>query len=230
MEGYLYRVSNKADGNMSETWGPEHEVRANRSAFYEKAGVDKADVVLMEPEHADTVVRVGKDKCGQLVKGEALVTNEKDVVLALMTADCFPVSFYDPKHRVVALAHCGWRPTGLALPKKVIASLTEWFGTNPKDVEVRIGPGIHPESYVLEKAEQQLDPDWEPYLSTLPDGATRVDLCGYLCAQLAEAGVLAANIDIDPVDTAMADEYYSHYRSARCDEPEGRFMTVVSLN
>lgn len=229
MEGFLYQVSNKTEGNMSEAWGPEQEVLANRNAFYARAGIEAGDVVLMETEHQDVVVRVGKDKCGQQVKGEALVTNEKGVVLALLTADCFPVSFYDPKHEVAALAHCGWRPTGQGLAKKVLASMTEWFGTNPKEVRVYIGPGIHPESYVQENAEQREDPRWTPYVSALPDGKTRIDLCGFLCAQLAEAGVPAANIDIDPVDTAMADEYYSHYRSARCDEPEGRFMTVVSI-
>lgn len=228
MEGLLYRTSTRDDGNMSLAWGDEEEVLKNRAAFYDKADVEASGVVLMEVEHKDAVLRVGKEKGGQTLVTEALMSDERGVTLALLTADCFPVAYYDARHRAIALAHCGWRPVDRLLPKKVLASMTEAFGTNPKDVDVRIGPGIYPESYVQKEFPQADDPLWAKYVLKEDDGV-RINLFGYLYDQLTDAGVPAHRIEVDPVDTAMAYEYFSHYRAVRTGEPEGRFMTVLAL-
>jgi len=224
----MYCVSTKGDGNMAVTCGDEATVHANRAAFLSRFGIEEADVIVLHPEHKDLIVRVGKDKAGTAVNAEALMTNERGVALALPTADCFPVAFYDEKHEAIALAHCGWRPTGLRLAEKVMLKMTEAFGTNPKEVRIFIGPGIHPESYLVEGAEQAEDPAWAKYVQG-EGGKTRVDVFTFLYDQLIDAGVPCSHIDADPVDTAMADEYFSHYRSVRTGEPEGRFMTVLAL-
>ena len=36
-------------------------------------------------------------------------------------------------------------------------------------------------------------------------------------------------IVIDPNDTAQSPRFYSHYRSLRTGEPEGRFATIIGL-
>jgi hypothetical protein len=41
--------------------------------------------------------------------------------------------------------------------------------------------------------------------------------------------VLPEHIEVSPVNTAISDEYYSHYRSVRSGEPEGRFALLVGL-
>ena len=47
--------------------------------------------------------------------------------------------------------------------------------------------------------------------------------------QLLRAGVPEKNIFIDSTDTGASHEYYSHYRSQRTSEQEGRFVTIVAL-
>jgi len=212
---------------MADKFG-EEDAHANQEKFLKTLGAKREDMASLLPQHADKIVRVGRDRCGTSIAAEALMTDETDVVLALPTADCFPVALYDGKHRAIALAHCGWRPTGLGLPRKTIEAMTETFGTNPKDVCAFIGPGIHPESYIVEGVEQVQDPAWAKYLA--PEGTQmRVDVFGYLYDQLISVGVPCGQIDVDPVDTAMANEYFSHYRSVRTGEAEGRFMTVIAL-
>ena len=42
---------------------------------------------------------------------DALITDLKDVVLNVLTADCVPILLYDKKKEVVAAIHAGWKGT-----------------------------------------------------------------------------------------------------------------------
>ena len=46
---------------------------------------------------------------GDRPKADAMVTRTPGVVLSILTADCQPVLFADPRARVVGAAHAGWR-------------------------------------------------------------------------------------------------------------------------
>jgi copper oxidase (laccase) domain-containing protein len=157
------------------------------------------------------------------------MTDERGVVLFLPTADCFPVAFHDPERGAIALAHLGWRPTDKQLASKVVRAMTDAYGCRPEDIRVSIGPGIHKESYVFENPEQKNQPAWKPFLTELPDGRVQVDLRTAIRAQLLESGIRDEHVSTSPDDTASSSEYFSHYRSVRTGELEGRFATLIGL-
>lgn len=231
----VYAVSVKSDGNMDFRYGDATEVRKNRSAFLKRAGVLPKNSVVMEVEHAEKILAVvSSQKTGivapeDVLFGEAFITAEKDITLLLMTADCLPISFYDPVRNVIALAHLGWRPTERMLIFKVIAKLVSDFKSQPQDILVSIGPGIHKESYVFKDPIQKTMPEWLPFLEDTPAGETKVDLVGFNKAELIRAGVSEENISIDAADSATSENLFSHYRSVRTGEPEGRFVTILAL-
>jgi len=43
--------------------------------------------------------------------GDGLITATPGLLLAVLTADCFPVILVDPKHRAIGVFHAGWRGT-----------------------------------------------------------------------------------------------------------------------
>ena len=114
---------------------------------------------------------------------------------------------------------------------KVINKLQTEFGSDPKDILAYIGPGIHKESYIIDRpAELKILPDWQRFLTEIGTDKIQIDIVGYNQAQMLKAGLLPENIFIDPTDTATSNDYFSHYRSERITgEPEGRFATVVVL-
>lgn len=223
----LYVVSTKKDGNLSQKWENTEDVIQAQERFLQKHGLRHEDVVIIDTEHGERITHVtAKDK-GTAIETEALITSEPNIGLFLLTADCFPLAYHDPVRGVIAIAHLGWRPVGLQLARKVIEEMMRVYGSNPKDVIVFIGPGIQKESYMLDTLEQG-DPAWKPFIALLPDGRYQVDLRGYITKQLLDAGVLETNLRIDPTDTATSDHYFSHYRSVRTNEPEGRFASVIA--
>ena len=48
--------------------------------------------------HSNIVNKVDKDNIGQIIDGDAIITNEKNVPLLILTADCVPdVHLSDPR-------------------------------------------------------------------------------------------------------------------------------------
>ena len=230
---FILAASKVSDGNMSFNWGPADEVVNNRQKFLAKHGLKPEDCVVMAVDHTDAVVVVdanNKPKTeSDTVKAEALITKEKGLALFLLTGDCLPIALHDPVKEVIALAHLGWKPTNLRLIVKVIKQLQQQFGSKPENILAFVGPGVKKESYVFKDPIQKTLPGWAPFLTDLLSGETQIDSVGYNKAQMLEAGLLEQNITIDPTDTITSPDHFSHYRSVRTSEPEGRFITVVVL-
>ncbi len=225
----LRSESNKQDGNLSLRLEGQEIVLPRREAFLSRHGISSQDCVFIETEHEDKITHVGTLDKGKSIPTEALITKDLGVILYLLTGDCFPVSFFDPKKQVVALAHMGWKPTDKQLTIKVIEEMKTVYGSQPEDIKMHIGPGIHKESYKFTDPILKQMPDWATFLTDLPSGETEIDLLGYIQNQAIRAGILKENIETDPTDTATSTEYFSHYRSARTGEPEGRFATIIGL-
>lgn len=232
----LHGISNRADGNMSLKYGPADEVIKNRTAFFAQLGLKIDDGVMMSVLDTDVVedARVEhrglgmRDRQGAM-QTDALVSNTPGVYLALLTADCLPMIFYDPVKQIVALAHVGWRSSEAKLARRVVEALRENWGSHPANIIVGAGPGILAASYRKEKPEVADIIGWKSFRQTGSDGFTSVDLIGYNRDQLEKAGVLAKHMTFSPIDTAAAPEFFSHYRAKKNNEVEGRFMTVIGL-
>jgi polyphenol oxidase len=74
---------------------------------------------------------------------DASVTQETDVVCAVLTADCLPLLICDRRGRKAAAVHAGWR--GLAAG--VIERTLEALGEAPTDLLVWLGPAIGPDAF-----------------------------------------------------------------------------------
>lgn len=234
----IYKTSTRADGNMSFKYGKRDDVLGNRKRFLADTKMQLTDCVMMAVEHEDKIEAVGqKDKgCGAFIRedaivAETLVTSRKGVLLSLMTADCFPVAFYDPIHEIVALAHLGWKPTGLNLIQKTIAYLGERYKSAPEELVVSIGPGIHKESYVFDAdvVAQKGDPNWEPFLDFRPDGKIGIDILGHVLQQLKDSRIIEENLEVSSVDTGTSPDYFSYYRATQEDRKKEIFMTVLGI-
>jgi YfiH family protein len=74
-------------------------------------------------------------------EADAAVTRQKDVVCAVMTADCLPVFLADRAGREVGVAHAGWRGLCAGVIEATVASM------NSRDLVGWLGPAIGPRVY-----------------------------------------------------------------------------------
>ena len=73
---------------------------------------------------------------------DGLITNEKNLLLCTVEADCVPVYFYDPAKEVIAMVHSGWKGTVQKISEVAIQKMRDTFGCNPQNLKVAIGPHI----------------------------------------------------------------------------------------
>ncbi len=95
-----------------------------------------SDLIWLRPEPAASGAE-------PVLSGDGLVTDVPGRLLAIRTADCLPLLLVDKKKRAIGAFHAGWRGTLKRIAEKGVGEMRHWFGSEPRDLEAAIGPGIH---------------------------------------------------------------------------------------
>lgn len=101
------------------------------------------DIIYLKQIHSDKISRYEKDK--KSIKddeGDAIITNEKNVIIGVFTADCVPIILVDEEKGVIAAIHSGWRGTFESITLKTIKKMKDEFNIDEANVKAYIGPHI----------------------------------------------------------------------------------------
>lgn len=212
--------------NLGTTRGdvPDH-VRENYRRFCAAVGTDAGAVVMSNQIHeANVRVVTQADRKADLYDPEGyetdgLVTDVPGLALTIFSADCIPVLLYDPRRRVTAAVHAGWRGTALGIADAAVEKMTGLYGCAPEDILAAIGPGIGPCCFethgdVPDAMLEALGSAASPYLLPLPrKGKFSVDLKGLNALRLRRVGVTPGHIEVCGDCTCCHPElYWSHRR------------------
>lgn len=74
----------------------------------------------------------------QALIADAVITRQKNIALAIMTADCLPILLAAKDGSEIAAIHGGWKP----LAKNIIANTLNKMTTHNEDINVWLGPCI----------------------------------------------------------------------------------------
>ena len=132
----------------------EENVRENYRRMAKALGMNYQRMCLSKQTHTTNVRVVREEDAGNGIirplpydNVDGLITNVSDLPLVTFFADCIPLIFFDPKKRVVALAHSGWRGTVGKIGKVTLEKMHQQFGCEIKDILCCIGPGICRDCY-----------------------------------------------------------------------------------
>lgn len=240
-------------------WDDRKNVEANRKKFLAALSAAKMRVAALKQIHSDAihVVDAGAVPSGSdALKGDALITRERGVLLTVQTADCIPILLADTKHRAVAAIHSGWRGTAARISEKTLGRMRMEFGTRPENVIAAIGPGIGSCCYEVghEVAKEfaatfpdakdwftgpfdaltdsDADSNWLPWLTMRPPGhappspTVQLNLVAANRAILAAAGVPQENISSSDLCTGCRPDLFFSYRK---EKTTGRMMAAISI-
>lgn len=139
--------------NLALHVGDETEtVLINRSRLMQVLKSATTQMVCCQQVHGTRVHVVSRSDagCGALEQDsaipecDALLCNSPGLFLAEFFADCFPLYFFDPVRRVIALAHAGWKGTIGRIAAQTLKEMNRCFACRYDDIRVFIGPGIGP--------------------------------------------------------------------------------------
>ena len=137
--------------NLSYSSGDDPDVvRRNRTRALSAVGGPLDSWTGARQVHGDTVVKVGAGTRGAgwdspanvVPDADALWTDEADVGLVVLTADCVPILLADPEGGRIGVVHAGWRGLVAGTIEESVRALG-----SPDSLAGFIGPAIGPCCY-----------------------------------------------------------------------------------
>ncbi len=198
-------------------------VERNYHILAETAEFSASSIVIVNYEHGNGVCRVDKTHCGFAPNTEkclppcdAIITNDPDVTLLTLHADCGALFFLDREHSAIGLAHAGWKGTYLRIAAEVVKCMKKEFSTKADELIVAAGPCICGNCYEIddelaEKFIEEFGTDAMIKRRAGKNPTLDISLCAVI--QLCEAGVKAENITLfDACTYEMEDKFFSYRR------------------
>ncbi|KOG21667.1 laccase [Streptomyces viridochromogenes] len=212
--------------NLGGAVGDDPEaVLTNRELAAKSLGLAPGEVVWMNQVHGADVVEVdGPWRDRPVPDVDAIVTAQRGLALAVLTADCVPVLLADPVAGIVGAAHAG-RPGMIAgVVPAVLRAMTD-LGAEPSRIVARTGPAVCGRCYEVPEAMRAEVAAVEPTAHTETSwGTPAVDVAAGVHAQLGRLGV--RDRAQSPVCTLESGDHFSYRR----DRTTGRLAGYVWLD
>ena len=107
------------------------------------------DIILLNQIHSNKFYLINNQRKIKNLKGDALITNQKKIILGILTADRVPVLIYDKKLKMISAIHAGWRGAYKGIIQKVVNFMKK-NGSESKNLVAAIGPCISQENYEIQ--------------------------------------------------------------------------------
>ena len=130
--------------------GVHPEAASDRRAVLETLGVANRQLAMVNQVHGTNCVIIEEAPLlGCEIDADGHVTTNKNIILAIKTADCVPVLFHDSTNGVIGACHAGWRGALAGITISTVQKMIE-AGAQIANIEAIIGPCIQQDSYEVD--------------------------------------------------------------------------------
>ncbi len=202
-----------------------------RKVFLQELAINPLDLICLKQVHSNTVIRVGeewrgfgaKDYTSAISDTDGLITDIRNLPLAIFIADCLAMYFFDKQKNTIGLIHSGWQGTAGKIAINTIKAFQQHFSSDVNDIIVAFSPCIRSCCYEVKEDVAKF------FNSSLiyRQGKVFLDLAGENKKQLLSAGIKEENIiDCQICTCCNSSEFFSFRREG---EKAGRMMAVMML-
>ena len=193
-------------------------------------GLDPTQLHYCEQVHEPRLIVVDEACPAGLHMGcDGAVTALPNVPLMTFSADCPLVLAYDPRRRVLGMAHASWRCTVARMTARLVERVQVQFGCRPADLLAGVGPGAGPCCYEVQEDvyEAAAELAARDRFFQRRDGRLYFDLWEANRAQLLEMGVAAEQVELAGLCTLCHNDVFYSYR--RAGPGCGHFALLAAL-
>jgi len=207
-------------------------VAENRRRASVKMGTGHLNTV--HQVHGNRVIRANEPWSPENApQADAMVTDCPRLALGILTADCAPVLFCDPKSKIIGAAHAGWRGAVGGILQATIEAMIE-LGANRGTILAAVGPAIGVNSYEVSEAFLEPFLDQNPNNRAFFSPSSRqkhfyFDLPNYIGKYLAQEQ-LACVGQLGRDTCAEEDHFFSYRRGILKGEKDyGRLLSAIMI-
>ncbi len=128
--------------NLGGSEDEKTNIDHNRKLALDRLCLSATMLCTLKQVHGNTVAEASPGS----QEGDAIVTNKKDLAIAVSIADCYPILFQDETNEVIAAVHAGWRGTCARIVENTIREMIR-LGAKTENIQVAIGQGISQKNF-----------------------------------------------------------------------------------
>lgn len=160
--------------------------------------------------HAEYTDRISQNK----IIADGIVTDKKDIILSIGTADCAPILFHDEKNGLIGAAHAGWRGAVRGIIENTVRVMLD-RGAGIQSIAAAVGPCLQQPSFEtgLDMYQEFISADKNNARYFIPgkdSGHFQFDMEKFIIDKLKACGI--KNISASGIDTYKDEENYFSYR------------------
>ena len=209
-------------------------IKKNLKIAKKKINKRSKGIFLVKQIHSNKFIFLEKNFSGKnrSVNADAIITEKKNLPIAVLTADCVPILIFDKNRKMIAAIHAGWRGAYGGIIQNVIKFMF-YKGCNPKDMIVAIGPCISLNNYEVKKQFKdrfiRKDKNNIKFFKNKRD-KIYFDLPNYTKKQVKLNQI--KNIDLLNIDTFnKKNNFFSARRSLKLNHNDyGRNISIIMIN
>ncbi len=123
------------------------DVKKNLQIVKNKIKNTAKNIFLLHQIHSNKFVYINeKKRFKSKLKADAIITNQKNIPIGVLTADCVPILICDERKNIIAAIHAGWKGAFKDIIGRVIRFMIT-KGCNPRNITAAIGPAISAKNY-----------------------------------------------------------------------------------
>ena len=210
----------------------KENILKNLDIASKKIGLNPENLFTMNQTHSNKVVVINNmNKHIQRINSDALVTNQKNIAISVLTADWVPILIYDEVNQIIGSIHAGWKGAINGIIENTIAEIAK-ISKNGK-INVAIGPCIGMNNYEVGQEfyarfikESQKN---ENFFLSSPKNKFLFDLRRYVNSKFETLNINhIENIDFNTFSENK--KFFSFRRSKQASEEDyGRCISIINL-
>ena len=142
----IYKSLNCGPGSKDKS----SNVRKNLELVRKKIKRTAKDIFLLNQIHSNKFIYIDEEyQFKSKPKVDAVITNQKNLPIAILTADCVPILICDSKKKIIGAVHAGKKGAFKGIVDRVIKFMVK-KGSKPQNITAVIGPCISIDNYEVQ--------------------------------------------------------------------------------
>lgn len=198
-----------------------------------KIKLNKSKLKIINQIHSNKVIMINKRNFSNNFYADGMITKDKNISLAILTADCCPIFIFDKDSSFICCLHSGWKGCYLNIIKVALNKIKK-IQSDLSKIYAVIGPCLHQTNFetdnTFKKKFISKNPFYKKFFIDIKDGQKSLfDMKELIKYQLKINKI--KNIEDLDIDTYINTKiFYSHRRSTHDNTlPTGRMVNIIGF-
>tara|TARA_B110000438_G_scaffold282787_1_gene310125 strand:- start:26 stop:808 length:783 start_codon:yes stop_codon:yes gene_type:complete len=195
--------------------------------------LDKKKIKFVNQIHSNKIAIINKNNFLNRFQADGMITQDKTINIAVLTADCCPIFLFDDENTFVSCLHVGWKGVHANIIKNALNKIIK-IQPNISKIQAIIGPCLNRKNFEVSKEFKKnfikINSNYENYFTEENKfNKNLFDMRNLIKFQLLENKLMKIDdVDIDTYENK--DLFFSHRRSTHLNQlPTGRMINIIGF-